>query len=117
ASEKPPRDPSTELVRAGLLASFDELVRGSTILPIELGVVARSIADDSALADMIASALVETAPALRQDILATLNVRRRMEKLQELIGSQLDVLGLHAKLPPKQIELRAKLEQVPSELR
>jgi len=117
ASEKLPRDPSTELVRAGLLASFDELVRGSTILPIELGVVARSIADDSALADMIASALVETAPALRQDILATLNVRRRMEKLQELIGSQLDVLGLHAKLPPKQIELRAKLEKVPSEPR
>src|SRR5690349_15081023 len=85
ASERPPQDPLYSAVRANLLNAFDELVKASVVLPDELGAVARSIADDSALADMIASALVESAPATRQDILATLNVRRRMDKLHELL--------------------------------
>jgi ATP-dependent Lon protease len=126
ASERPPHDPLYSAARANLLTAFDELVASSSMLPDELTVVARSIADDSALSDMIASALVETAPATRQDILATLNVRRRMDKLHELILHELESVKLRDQLrhevadkiqsAQKELFLREQLKAIKKEL-
>jgi ATP-dependent Lon protease len=126
ASERPPQDTLYSAVRANLLNAFDELVRASVVLPDELGAVARSIADDSALADMIASALVESAPATRQDILATLNVRRRMDKLHELLLRELQGQKIRDQLrhdvqekigsAQKEMVLREQLKAIKREL-
>jgi ATP-dependent Lon protease len=126
ASERPPQDPLYSAVRANLLNAFDELVKASAVLPDELGAVARSIADDSALADMIASALVESAPATRQDILAPLNVRRRMDKLHELLLREIQGLKIRDQLrhavqekiagAQKEMVLREQLKAIKREL-
>jgi ATP-dependent Lon protease len=98
SSERPRVDTTYAAQRSNLLDSFQEMVSLSQVLPDELGLVARSIADDSALTDMIASALVETAANTRQDILATLDVRRRLEKLNEVLARELESLRIRERL-------------------
>ena len=126
ASERPLADSIYAAARSNLLDAFAEMVKLSSVLPDELGVVARSVADDSALTDMIGSALVETAPATRQDILATLNVRRRMDKLNEVIAREVEALKIREKLrvevqtkiadSQKEIVLREQLKAIRKEL-
>jgi ATP-dependent Lon protease len=126
SSERPLADSIYSAARSNLLDSFQEMVQLSSVLPDELGVVARSIADDSALTDMIGSALVETNPATRQDILATLNVRRRMDKLNEVIAREVEALKIREKLrvevqskiadSQKEIVLREQLKAIRKEL-
>ncbi|HEY5922355.1 MAG TPA: endopeptidase La [Kofleriaceae bacterium] len=126
ASERPLSDSIYIAARSNLLDAFAEMVRLSSVLPDELGVVARTISDDSALTDMIGSALVETVPATRQDILATLNVRRRMDKLLEVIAREIEALKIREKLrvevqskiadSQKEIVLREQLKAIRKEL-
>jgi ATP-dependent Lon protease len=126
ASERTLIDPIYSAARSNLLDSFNDMVKLSSVLPEELGTVARSIADDAALTDMIGSALVETQPALRQDILATLNVRRRIDKLNEVIARELENLKIREKLrvevqtkigeSQKEIVLREQLKAIRKEL-
>src|SRR6478672_9511279 len=73
SSERTVADAAYNAQRANLMEAFTEMVQASPILPDELCVVAKSLSEDSALLDMIGSALVEVAPATRQDILATLD--------------------------------------------
>ncbi|HEU4610819.1 MAG TPA: endopeptidase La [Kofleriaceae bacterium] len=113
ASERPMTDSVYIAARSNLLDSFAEMVHLSSVLPDELGIVARSIADDSALTDMIGSALVETAPAIRQDILATLNVRRRMDKLIEVIEREVQALKIREKL---RVEVQSKIADSQKEI-
>jgi len=68
-----------------VLDLFEEVVKSSPGLPDDLVVLARNITDDSALADVVASALVEVAASSRQALLASLDVRRRMERLVEIL--------------------------------
>jgi len=68
-----------------VLDLFEEVVKSSPNLPDDLVVLTRNITDDSALTDVIASALVEVPGASRQALLATLDVRRRMERLTEIL--------------------------------
>jgi ATP-dependent Lon protease len=96
ASERSISDSTYTAARSNLLDAFQEMVQLSHVLPDELSVVARSIADDAALTDMIGSALVETPPPIRQEILATLDVRRRVEKLNEVIARELEGLKIRA---------------------
>src|SRR4029078_8923085 len=84
--------------KLNLLEAFSEMVQLSTILPDELALVAKSLNDDAALTDMIASALVEVPPPTRQDILATLDVRRRMDKLTEVVARELQGLEVRGTL-------------------
>jgi ATP-dependent Lon protease len=68
-----------------VLDLFEEVVKSSPSLPDDLVVLARNITDNSALADVVASALVEVPAPSRQALLATLDVRRRMERLVEIL--------------------------------
>jgi ATP-dependent Lon protease len=126
SSERPQADSIYSAARSNLLDAFAEMVKLSAVLPDELGVVARSVSDDAALTDMIGSALVETAPATRQDLLATLNVRRRMDKLNEVIAREVEALKIREKLraevqtkiadSQKEIVLREQLKAIRREL-
>ena len=125
-SERPRTDVTYAAQRSILLDSFPEMVQLSQVLPDELGLVARSIADDSALTDMIASALVETAANIRQDVLATLDVRRRLEKLTEVLARELEGLRIrehlrsevHDKIAGahREVVLREQLKAIHKEL-
>jgi ATP-dependent Lon protease len=68
-----------------ILDLFEDVVKDSPAMPDDLVVLARNIAEDGALTDVIASALVEVPAASRQALLATLDVRRRMERLTEIL--------------------------------
>jgi ATP-dependent Lon protease len=126
ASERPLIDTTYAAMRSNLLDEFQEMVQLSQVLPDELGVVARSIADDSALTDMIGSALVETAPPVRQDLLATIDVRRRLEKLSEVLARELESLRIRERLrtevhdkiagSQREIVLREQLKAIRKEL-
>jgi ATP-dependent Lon protease len=126
ASERPMIDSVYAAARSNLLDAFAEMVQLSAVLPDELGVVARSINDDAALTDMIGSSLVETAPAIRQDVLATLNVRRRIDKLNEVLAREVEALKIRQKLrvevqtkiadSQKEIVLREQLKAIRKEL-
>jgi ATP-dependent Lon protease len=126
SSERPIADPIYTAARSNLLDAFQLMVQLSNVLPEELAVVARSIADDAALTDMIGSALVETAPSIRQDILATLDVRRRMDKLNEVIAREVESLKIREKLraevqtkigdSQKEIVLREQMKAIRKEL-
>ncbi|MGE5186483.1 MAG: endopeptidase La [Acidobacteriota bacterium] len=126
ASERPRVDTMYAAMRSNLLDAFHDMVQLSPLLPDELGIVARSIADDSALTDMIGSALVETAAAVRQDLLATLDVRRRLDKLIEVIARELESLRIRERLrsevhdkiagSQRELVLREQLKAIRKEL-
>ena len=126
SSERTVIDAAYHAQRANLIEVFSEMVQVSPILPDELCVVAKSLSEDSALLDMIGSALVEVAPATRQDILATLDIRRRMDKLFEVVSREVESLKLRDKLKSdvqakiaesqKEIVLREQLKQIKKEL-
>jgi ATP-dependent Lon protease len=126
ASERSQLDALYSATRSNLLDSFSEMVQLSQVLPDELGLVARSIGDDAALTDMIGSALVESTPQTRQDLLATLSVRRRMDKLTEVIARELESLRLREKLradvqekiinSQREVVLREQLKAIQREL-
>jgi ATP-dependent Lon protease len=79
------RDTVYTALHRNVLDLFEDVVKGSPSLPDDLVVLARNIPDDSALADVVASALVEVAASSRQALLASLDVRRRMERLVEIL--------------------------------
>ncbi|HSD88859.1 MAG TPA: LON peptidase substrate-binding domain-containing protein, partial [Kofleriaceae bacterium] len=126
SSDRPIADSVYYAARSNLIDAFAEMVQHSQVLPEELAIVARSLADDSALTDMIGSALVEVAPPTRQDILATLDVRRRMDKLMEVVTRELETMKLREKLKAevqskigesqKEIVLREQLRVIKKEL-
>ncbi|HTL37902.1 MAG TPA: endopeptidase La [Kofleriaceae bacterium] len=126
SSEKAMSDSEYAAAKLNLLEAFSEMVQLSTILPDELALVAKSLTDDAALTDMIGSALVEVPPPTRQDILATLDVRRRMDKLTEVVARELQSLRLREKLKAevqtkigdsqKEIVLREQLKAIKKEL-
>jgi ATP-dependent Lon protease len=113
SSDRPIVDSVYKAARSNLLDVFAEMVEHSQVLPEELAIVARSLADDSALTDMIGSALVEVAPPTRQDILATLDVRRRMDKLTEVVTRELQTMKLREKL---KAEVQTKIGESQKEL-
>jgi ATP-dependent Lon protease len=125
-SERPALDAVYAAIRSNLLDAFAEMVQLSQVLPDELGLVARSIGDDAALTDMIGSALVETNPQTRQELLSTLSVRRRMDKLIEVIARELESLRLREKLradvhdkivsSQREVVLREQLKAIRQEL-
>ena len=125
-SEHPKVDAIYSAIRSNMLDAFQEMVQLSQVLPDELSMVARSIPDDSALTDMIGSALVETPAPSRQDVLATLDVRRRMDKLHELILRELEGLRLRERLrsevqekiadTQKEVVLREQMRAIRREL-
>jgi ATP-dependent Lon protease len=95
ASEKRTADQAVEsALRRNVLDLFQDVVRNSPNLPDDLIVLARNIADDGALTDVIASALVDVPVAARQSLLATLDVRRRLERLTEILVRERESLRI-----------------------
>ena len=95
ASEGGPIDnPMVTALRRNILDLFEDIVTRSPSMPDDLIVLSRNISNDGALTDVIASALVDVSSPARQALLATLDVRRRMERLTELLMRERESLSV-----------------------
>jgi ATP-dependent Lon protease len=76
---------------------FNKVLELSPYLPSELGLLAQNVEDPGSLADMIASTL-NVPKEDKQDILETLEVKERLQKLTVLLTKELEVLELGKKI-------------------
>src|ERR1700676_2471701 len=90
-------DKEVDALHAHLVSQFSKFVSLVPYLPDELQVRAMEVKEASRLADMVASYLkipIEEA----QDLLATLDVRGRLEKLIAILGREIEMLELGHKI-------------------
>ncbi len=90
-------DKEIDALHAHLVSQFSKFVSLVPYLPDELQVMAMQVKEASRLADMVASYLkipIEEA----QDLLATLDVRGRLEKLIAILGREIEMLELGHKI-------------------
>ena len=76
---------------------FTKVLELSPYLPSELGLLAQSVEDPGSLADMITSTLNITKED-KQDILETLEVKQRLQKITVILTKELEVLELGKKI-------------------
>jgi len=87
----------TVALARSVVAQFQKMVALSPHLPDELGVAAMNISDRNRLADLISTTLnleVEE----RQRLLETLSVRERLQRINELISREVELLELSSKI-------------------
>jgi ATP-dependent Lon protease len=92
------RDPELEALVRNARELFGEVVSRSPQLSDDLQTVALNIEDPGRLADFIAGTLPTLSTLLRQELLETANVRKRLETLVRELSKELDVLELRTKI-------------------
>ncbi|HVC43897.1 MAG TPA: endopeptidase La [Candidatus Binataceae bacterium] len=92
---KPERE--AEALQANLVSQFSKFVSLVPYLPDELQVMAMQVRDPSRLTDLVASYLKVAVEEL-QDLLATLEVRSRLEKLIVILSREIELLELGHKI-------------------
>jgi ATP-dependent Lon protease len=78
--------------------SFQQVVSLSPLLSDDLQTLASNITDAGRLADFIASSLTTITTSVKQEVLATLDVRARMDALNRILIKELEVLELGSKI-------------------
>jgi ATP-dependent Lon protease len=78
--------------------NFQQVVSLSPLLSDDLQTLAANITDAGRLADFIASSITTIATAVKQEVLATLDVRGRMDALNRILIKELEVLELGSKI-------------------
>ena len=90
---------------------FIKVLELSPYLPSELGLLAQSVEDPGSLADMITSTL-NIPKEDKQDILETLEVRQRLQKITVILTKELEVLELGKKI---QFEVKEGIDKTQRE--
>ncbi len=78
--------------------NFQQVVSLSPLLSDDLQTLAVNIAEPGRLADFIASSLSTISTAVKQEVLETLDIRARMDKLNRILIKELEVLELGSKI-------------------
>ncbi len=99
--------PEIQALSNSLLRDFERIVALSPVLPEEAVAAARAQEEPGKLADFVASVL-NIEPDARQELLAELDVKTRMQRVAELCGSEISVLELTNKI---QTETRKELDK------
>jgi ATP-dependent Lon protease len=90
-------DKEIEALHANLVSQFSKFVSLVPYLPDELQVMAMQVRDPARLTDLVASYLKIAVEEL-QDLLATLDVRQRLEKLIVILSREIELLELGHKI-------------------
>jgi ATP-dependent Lon protease len=92
-------EPAREVdaLQANLVSQFSKFVSLVPYLPDELQVMAMQVRDPARLTDLVASYLKIAVEEL-QDLLGTLDVRQRLEKLVVILGREIELLELGHKI-------------------
>jgi ATP-dependent Lon protease len=88
----------TEALARSASSLFQKVVALSPMLPDELANVATAAEGPGALADLIAASLPILSPALKQELLETVDVSERLKKLVGALGKEAEVLELGSKI-------------------
>jgi ATP-dependent Lon protease len=78
--------------------NFQQVVSLSPLLSDDLQTLAMNISEPGRLADFIASSLSTISTAVKQEVLETLDIRARMDKLNRILIKELEVLELGSKI-------------------
>jgi ATP-dependent Lon protease len=87
-----------DALQRNIKSNFQQVVSLSPLLSDDLQALAANITDPGKLADFIASSLATIGTPVKQDILATLDIRARMDALNRLLIKELEVLELGSKI-------------------
>ena len=104
--------PEEEALQRNVLTLFQQIVTGSPTLSDELSTVAMNIDDAGRLVDFIASSLPTLSTRDKQEILETADVRSRLEKINQHLAKELEVMQLRNKI---QSEVQDRVQQTQRE--
>jgi ATP-dependent Lon protease len=96
-AEQVPSDKEIDALHAHLVSQFSKFVSLVPYLPDELQVMAMQIKEAGRLTDMVASYL-KIAVEEAQDLLSTLEIRARLEKLIAILSREIELLELGHKI-------------------
>src|SRR5947209_8547638 len=101
-------DPELEALQRNVLTLFQQIVSGSPTLSDELQTVALNIDEPGRLVDFIASSLPSLSTTEKQEILETIDVRERLDKINRHLAKELEVQQLRTKI---QSEVQDQVQQ------
>jgi ATP-dependent Lon protease len=87
-----------DALQRNIKTNFQQVVSLSPLLSEDLQTLAGNITGPGKLADFIASSLSTISTATKQEVLATLDVRARMDSLNRILIKELEVLELGSKI-------------------
>jgi ATP-dependent Lon protease len=87
-----------DALQRNIKTNFQQIVSLSPLMSDDLQTLATNIAEPGRLADFIASSLGSISTETRQEVLATLDVRERLDVLNRLLIKELEVLELGSKI-------------------
>ena len=87
-----------DALQRNIKTNFQQIVSLSPLMSDDLQTLATNIAEPGRLADFIASSLGSISTETRQEVLATLDVRERLDLLNRLLIKELEVLELGSKI-------------------
>jgi ATP-dependent Lon protease len=87
-----------DALQRNIKSNFQQVVSLSPLLSDDLQALAANITDPGKLADFIASSLATIGTPVKQEILATLDIRARMDSLNRILIKELEVLELGSKI-------------------
>src|SRR5258706_1624184 len=108
----PPDSSEVEALQRNVLTLFQQIVAGSPTLSDELSTVALNIDEPGRLVDFIASSLPSLSTPDKQDTLETLDIRARLEKINQHLAKELEVQQLRNKI---QSEVQDRVQQTQRE--
>ena len=108
----PPTSSQIEALQRNVLTLFQQIVAGSPTLSDELSTVAMNIDEPGRLVDFIASSLPSLSTPDKQDTLETLDIRARLEKINQHLAKELEVQQLRNKI---QSEVQDRVQQTQRE--
>jgi ATP-dependent Lon protease len=107
-----PHDLEAEALMRSATSLFQRVVSLSPTLPDELATVVTNTLRGGALADIIASSLPTLPLALKQELLETISVKERLQKLVAALGKEAEVLTLGSKI---QSEIQSEMSKTQRE--
>src|SRR3954466_15240620 len=108
----PPKNSEIEALQRNVLTLFQQIVSGSPTLSDELSTVAMNIDEPGRLVDFIASSLPSLSTKDKQDILETVDVKARLNKINQHLAKELEVQQLRNKI---QSEVQDRVQQTQRE--
>jgi ATP-dependent Lon protease len=108
----PPKDSEIEALQRNVLTLFQQIVAGSPTLSDELSTVAMNIEEPGRLVDFIASSLPSLSTSDKQETLETVDVRVRLERINQHLAKELEVQQLRNKI---QSEVQDRVQQTQRE--
>jgi ATP-dependent Lon protease len=87
-----------DALQRNIKSNFQQVVSLSPLLSDDLQALAANITDPGKLADFIASSLATIGTPVKQEVLATLDIRARMDVLNRILIKELEVLELGSKI-------------------